>query len=30
MCAAKGEPNVVYADNVVTRATVGLTNIPVS
>ena len=30
MCAAKGEPNVVYADNVVTRATVGLTNIPLS
>jgi hypothetical protein len=30
MCLAKGEPNVVYADNVVTRATVGLTNIPTS
>jgi hypothetical protein len=30
MCAAKGQPNIVYADNVVTGATVGLTNIPVT
>jgi len=30
MCAAKGEPNIVYESNVVTGATVGLTNIPVT
>jgi len=30
MCAAKGQPNLVYADNAVTGATTGLTNIPVT
>jgi hypothetical protein len=30
MCAAKGQPNVVYADNAVTGARTGLTNIPVT
>jgi hypothetical protein len=30
MCLAKNQPNIVYPDNVVTGATVGLTNIPVA